>query len=81
MKHNTPSTKIFEEIRNCAKRIWQDNYSNEHNYVSEKLSIINALTNIEDNVMVCYRMFDSNNQFKLRNILSSEAIEYIKDNY
>ena len=80
MEHKTPTEKVFNEIKECAKHIWESNYSNEFNYVSEKLDIINALGNYSDNVMVCYRMFDMNNQAKLKDILSTDALEYINNN-
>jgi len=79
MEHKTPSLKIFNEIKNTAINIWKDNYSDEFGYVTEKLDIINSLSNYKDNVMICYRMFDSTNQYKMRNIISQEALEYIKN--
>jgi hypothetical protein len=80
MIHSTPSEAIFNEIKEAAKQIWQNNYSNDYGYVDEKVNRINSLTNVEDNVMVCYRMFDMHNQFKLRRELSEEALDYINAN-
>jgi len=77
MEHTTPPVEIFNEIKEVAKKIWQDNYSDEYGYVTEKTSRIEKLQNYEDDVMVCYRMFDNNNQQKMRGLLSEEAIKYI----
>ena len=80
MEHETPSAEIFNEIKETAKQIWQNNYSDEHGYVTEKTERINSIKNYADNVMICYRMFDHNNQQKMRGELSDEAIEYIDNN-
>lgn len=80
MNHDTPSAELFEEIKEAAKKIWTENYSDEFGYVSEKVGRINSITNYADNVMICYRMFDHNNQRKMRAQLSDEAIEYIELN-
>lgn len=77
MEHETPSTEIFNEIKETAKQIWQNNYSDEYGYVTEKVNQINSIENYADNVMICYRMFDHNNQRKMRAELSDEAIKYI----
>lgn len=80
MKHETPSLEIFNEIKEAAKKIW-NTYDDTYGYVTEKHSIIDAIANYEDNVMIAYRMFDFINQSKMRDILSSEALDYIKNNY
>ena len=80
MEHTTPSTELFNEIKEAAKKVWQENYSDEYGYVSEKVNRINSLTNLSDNVMECYRMFDYPNQWKIKANLSKEAIEYINLN-
>lgn len=80
MEHKTPSIEIFNELKDAAKSVWQDNYSDEFGYVTEKLDRIKSIDNYADNAMVCYRMFDSNNQYKMRQLLSPEALEYITNN-
>ena len=80
MEHETPSVKIFNEIKQAAKLICQNNYSDEYGYVTEKTAIIDSIENYADNVMCCYRMFDSNNQQKMRRVLSAETIQYIHNN-
>lgn len=79
MEHKTPSTEIFNEIKEAAIRIWST-YDDTYGYRTEKLTRVNSLSNYEDNIMVCYRMFDSNNQAKMRMMLSDEALEYVYAN-
>jgi hypothetical protein len=76
---NTPSIVIFEEMKSAAIAVWQT-YDNQHGYVTEKLERVNSITNIQDNAMVFYRMFDFENQAKMRARLSPEAIQYINEN-
>jgi hypothetical protein len=79
MKHITPSEEIFNEMINIASLIWLQ-YDNEFGYVTEKLNIINNITNYEDNVMAVYRMFDHMNQSKFVRLASKDVLEYIKNN-
>jgi hypothetical protein len=75
----TPSISIFEEMKSAAIAVWQT-YDNEFGYVTEKLERVNSITNVQDNAMVFYRMFDYENQAKMRERLSQEAINYINEN-
>ena len=75
----TPTNEIFNEIKLASISVWET-YDNTYGYVTEKLEYINRLENIQDNVMVFYRMFDWINQAKMLNILSEESINYIKKN-
>ena len=75
----TPTIEIFNEIKASAISVWET-YDNTYGYVTEKLEYINRLENIQDNVMVFYRMFDWVNQAKMLNSLSKESINYIKEN-
>lgn len=76
---NTPSQEIFNEMKSLATQIWST-YDNQYGYVTEKLSYINRIDNIQDNAMVFYRMFDNNNQETFRANASNEVLEYIKNN-
>lgn len=76
---NTPSQEIFNEMKSLATQIWST-YDNQYGYVTEKLSYINSINNIQDNAMVFYRMFDNNNQETFRANASNEVLEYIKNN-
>lgn len=79
MKHETPSQEIFEEIKQAAISVW-NKYDDTYGYASEKKAVVNSLENYEDNVMVCYRMFDWENQRIMRSLLSEEANDYIRNN-
>jgi len=76
---NTPSQEIYNEMKSLATQIWET-YDNQYGYVTEKLSYINRIDNIQDNAMVFYRMFDNNNQETFRANASNEVLEYIKNN-
>ena len=76
---NTPSITIFEEMKSAAIAVWQT-YDNQFGYVTEKVERVNSITNVQDNAMALYRMFDYENQAKMRARLSQEAINYINEN-
>lgn len=76
---NTPSITIFEEMKASAIAVWQT-YDNTYGYVTEKLERINGITNVQDNAMVFYRMFDYENQARMRERLSQDSINYINEN-
>ena len=76
---NTPSQEIFNEMKSLATQIWST-YDNQYGYVTEKLSYINSINNIQDNAMVFYRMFDNQNQETFRANASNEVLEYIENN-
>lgn len=79
MNHTTPTEEIFNEIKEASKTIW-NTYDNTYGYATEKIERVESITNFADNVMTCYRMFDSQNQSKMRGLLSIDALEYIKNN-
>jgi hypothetical protein len=76
----TPSQQIFDEMKAAAIAVWSENYSDEFGYVTEKTDRINGITNIQDNAMVFFRMFDWTNQSKMMYKLGPEAINYINEN-
>ena len=76
----TPTQKVFDEMVFCAIKIWESNYSDKHGYVTEKVSKIQSLTNVKNNVMTCYQMFDGHNKRKFLELLSPEAIAYVQFN-
>jgi prolyl oligopeptidase PreP (S9A serine peptidase family) len=75
----TPSDKIFNEMKQAATQIW-NTYDNQFGYVDEKMSRVNNIDNIQDNAMVFYRMFDMSNQTKFRGLVSVETLNYISKN-
>jgi hypothetical protein len=74
----TPSKAIFEEMKAAAIAVWTETYSDEYGYVTEKVNIIKSLTNYQDNIMVCFRMFDMWNQRTMLSKLGPEAQYYIE---
>lgn len=74
-----PSSEIFEEMKAAAINVWET-YDNQFGYVTEKTRLINRIKNIQDNVMVFYRMFDYQNQSAMRAKLSIDSLEYINNN-
>lgn len=79
MKHETPSEEVFIEMKSAAIHIW-NTYDNTFGYATEKLDRVNSITNIQDNAMVFYRMFDMVNQGKMERLLSNESLNYINKN-
>lgn len=79
MTLTTPSENVFNEMIRIATSIWML-YDNQFEYVTEKLDRVNSINNYEDNVMTVYRMFDSQNQLKFRDLASEDVLAYINDN-
>jgi hypothetical protein len=75
----TPSQEIFDEMKAIATEIW-NTYDNKYGYVDEKLGRLSYLTNVEDNAMISYRMFDTQNQTTFFFKASPEVRDYIKNN-
>jgi len=66
-------------MKQAATVIW-NTYDNEFGYVDEKMETVNRITNVQDNAMVFWRMFDHLNQSKMSAKLSGEANTYIMNN-
>lgn len=79
MKYKAPSDEIFNEMKQAAIDVWKT-YDDTHGYASEKINKVNSITNIQDNAMVFYRMFDHFNQAKMKRSLSEKSIDYIQHN-
>lgn len=75
----TPSIEIFNDMKQAATQVWRT-YDNEYGYVDEKLNYVNGLSNIQDNAMVFYRMFDWENQRKFKQLVNEQTLDYIKNN-
>lgn len=77
--NDAPSTEIFEEIRKAAIEIWKT-YDDTYGYASEKIAMVNNLTNFKDNWGTMVGMFDCDNQMILLDKLSSpEAVEKVME--
>jgi len=79
MEHKTPPTSIFNEMKEASKVVW-NTMDDTYGYVTGKLERVDSIENHADNVMVCYRMFDMQNQRLMRAVLSVESLEYIDNN-
>lgn len=76
--YTAPEDYIFNEVKQRSKEVWES--LNAHpSYTEEKLSAIQDLPNVQDNLMYMVAMFDLNNQIKLSIKLSNEAREAIKE--
>lgn len=75
----TPDIQVFNEMLNKAISIWST-YDDTYGYASEKINYIKSLTNVQDNAMVFYKMFDHFNQSKFLENISSAAFTYIQNN-
>ena len=78
-RYDTPTQELFNEMKGIATEIWKT-YDDTHGYVTGKLEYINSFGNVSDNAMVFYRMFDSNNQYKFRQLSTPEILNYINVN-
>jgi hypothetical protein len=76
----TPSNEVFLEMQEIAISIWNE-YDNTYGYVDEKVNRVRGITNIQDNAMVFYRMFDWSNQLKFKSWATPSVLEYIKNNH
>lgn len=74
--YTAPSLKIFNEVKEAALEIWN---SYEDPYRTEKVSRVQDIKNVSDNLMYIVAMFDLSNQRKLSYKLSGEACEAIRD--
>lgn len=75
---DAPSDEIFNEIKRVAKGIWAT-YDDTYGYASEKIAMVDAITNVKDNWGTIVGMFDWNNQQLLLELLSPEAREKVRE--
>lgn len=76
--YTPPSQEFFEEVKAKAIEIW-NGYDDAYGYASEKTGRIEAMQNIQDNVMYIVAMFDHINQRKLADKLSPETRKAVRD--
>lgn len=70
--YEAPADHIFEEVKEAAIKTWKT-YDNQFGYADEKVSRIQDLENVSDNIMYIVAMFDMSNQRKLADSLTAEA--------
>ena len=73
--YEAPSDEVFEEVKKASMELWAEEYPEATSpfYAKEKISEIENLGNIQDNVMSIIARFDSGNMAKLADKLSQEA--------
>lgn len=76
--YTPPSDKIFNEVKQKAIAMWRTK-DDTHGYATEKISYIEDIKNVSDNVMYIVAMFDLSNKAELANTLSPEAKAEIRN--
>lgn len=74
--YTAPSDEIFGEVKEQALIIWS---TYEDPYKSDKISRVENLQNMSDNLMYIVAMFDLTNQTRLAAHLSEEARTAIRE--
>lgn len=76
--YTAPSDEQFDEVKQKAIEIWSC-MGDEPSYSQEKVGRIKDIKNISDNFMYMVAMFDSSNQKKLADKLSTETRKAIRE--
>lgn len=74
--YTAPSQEVFDEIQRAAISIWSE-YDDTYGYASGKIVRIKDLQNVQDNAWYMVAMFDSLNQAKLIQRVSSDTEKLI----
>jgi hypothetical protein len=79
--YTAPSDEIFNEVKKASMDLWIERYPEATSpfYAKEKVSEIEPLQNINDNVMSIVARFDSTNMRSLAEKLSPEARQAIRE--
>jgi hypothetical protein len=77
--YDTPSDKIFNDIKENAIKIWKTYDDNYFGYATEKINRVNSINNFKDNALFIVAMFDSSNMAKLFALVEPETEKYIRD--
>lgn len=70
----------FKELKENAIKIWES-YDDEFGYATEKIARVNEITNMRDNWITIWGMFDSTNQQILISMISDETYDAIYKGY
>ena len=76
--YTPPTDKVFNEIKEASIAIWKT-YDDQFGYATEKINNIKDLKNIQDNAMYMVAMFDIQNQRRLFDLISDDAVAFILD--
>ena len=79
--YEAPTDEIFNEVKKASMDLWTERYPEATSpfYAKEKVSEIEPLQNISDNVMSIIARFDQTNMRYLAEKLSPEARQALKD--
>lgn len=75
--YTTPPQEIFDDIQQNAMKLWERDYGNTGDYVTEKIMRIGLLPNYQDNAWYIVNMFDDNNKMKLMSMVREETFAMI----
>lgn len=70
--YTAPSDEVFEDIKNNAIKLWKI-IADHPDYLEEKLSRIENLTNVRDNAWYICSMFSLNNMQDLLSMVKPET--------
>ena len=76
--YTPPTDKVFNEIKEASTAIWKT-YDDQFGYATGKINNIKDLKNIQDNAMYMVAMFDIQNQRRLFDLISDDAVAFILD--
>ena len=76
--YTAPTDTAFEEMKKACIEVWGQYKESPGNYYEEKLSRIQDITNIKDNFVYMFAMFDVGNQRKVVALLSESTKEELK---
>lgn len=73
----TPPQEIFDDVKRCSLAIWRT-YDDTYWYATEKVSRVEPIENMRDNMEYIIGMFDWENQNKLLALLSEDSRWYVE---
>lgn len=77
--YTAPSNECFEELKARAIQIWESYDAESPQYATEKVSRIFSITNVDDNFMYIFAMFDVNNQRRVVDGLSDATKDALRE--
>ena len=76
--YTPPSDKLFLELKCAAIDVWRE-VGSDPSYIHEKVSYIDKMTNVGDNFMTIFALFDMHNQRRCGEKLSKECKDAINE--
>lgn len=75
--YTAPQDHCFEDLKKSAMQVWEE-VASDPSYLEEKVDKIKNITNMGDNFMYIFAMFDTNNQRTCALFLKPETIEELR---